>query len=192
MIIGDNMNNLDETLVKVAQDRQKELKTNQEELRQRVYRKSIQSANMHQRVDGEMYVGHNPKMQKFVKTAVYTATAVAAAVIIAKLGKTDEVMSTYNLGITNAAIEQEFSDTELSELKQEVKDIPVGDKMNQIQAEKEELRETGNYDMFGRNQDQSLQHEGDPNALFGLTDLERDAINNVAESQVEEYQGRGK
>lgn len=185
------MNNLDETLVKLTQDRKKELKTNEEELRRRIYKKSVHNPSMHQKIDGEMYVGRNPKMQKFVKTALYTAVTVATVVVAIKLGKTDETMSAYNSRIIEAAEGQDFSTTQMSELKEKVKDISTGTKMNQISAEKDALKETGNYDMFGRNKDESLQYSGDANALFSLTDLEKDAINNVAESQVEEYQGRG-
>ncbi len=185
------MNNLDETLIKVTQDRKRELKTNEEELRRRIYQKSIHNPNRRQKVDGEMYVGHNPKIQKFVKGAIYTAITVAVVVITAKLGKTDEVMNVYNTRVIETAEAQNFSTTEMNELKKEVKDTATDETMNQISAEKATLKETGNYDMFGNNKDQSLQHPGDPNALFNLSDLERDAIGNVAESQVEEYQGRG-
>lgn len=185
------MNNLDETLVKVTQDRKKELKISEEELRRKVYKKSIHNPNMRQKVDGEMYVGHNPKMQKFVRKAIYVASIAAAVIIVAKLGKTDEVMNAYNTSIIETAEAQNFSTMEMNELKQEVKSATTGETINQISAEKAALKETGNYDMFGSNKDQTLQHTGDPNAIFNLTDLERDAIGNVAETKVEEYQGRG-
>lgn len=188
------MNNLDDTFVKMVQEKSEKVTKDKELLRQKVYQKSIQNGSMNQKVSGELYVGRNPKMQHFVRGAITVGCVVASAVIVSsivKSGKNHEMVSSYNQIVSNT-IESELSRNEQMNFNEEFQEMSRKEKLAEIEEQKELLRETGNYDVFGNNKvEGSRRTVKDPDAIFQFNDLEQDAIENAAVDKVEEYQGRG-
>lgn len=147
---------LDDSFVKIAQDRYQENKNiskEEQERMERVIRKSKEKSitNARQKVNGRIYPGKTKKVMDFRKTAKWTILAVSMIGLVSIYTSANKVID-YNAEV-NRVVNENLSTVEQSNLEsyQNVTESTLDkikepfEVLSQISDKEEELKATGNY-----------------------------------------------
>lgn len=164
---------------------------------ERFYQKSIQDEQhtKSQKIAGELYVGKTSKFQKYAKASIMALAGIAVYTGIVVVGNTNEALSRYNNRLEQEAKielntdQQETFNQERDGILNSIKNAMAD--LEKIDANKEELKENGNYTVLGKNIDQPrVIPEAEAEGLFVLSDLEKDAIDKTVDNTIKEYKSR--
>ncbi len=189
----NEMENLDLSMVKIAQEKAKE-----REILQNLYLKSIQNGKMRQEVHGKKYPGKQGKQVKDnVKPIIFSLATVAVGLTvgIGTIEISDQV-SHYNT-VLEQKMEQELTTSQIAAYQ---KDQDMGnlitntiEKLGEIDEAKKTL-DNSNYDILGNNiSDSETEYlPFDKDDLFQLSEKQQDAIDVATDQVIEEYKSRGR
>ena len=192
------MKEIDETLMNIANEHSNRMTEEEKQaIIERFYQKSIQDEkhSKSQKIAGELYVGRTSKFQNYVKGAVIRLTTVGVIAGIAFVGNKAETLSSYNNQLNLEAKtelnadQQEMFDKNRDGILNVVNNVVTD--LDKINENKDELKETGNYTLLGKNIDNPRPiSKGEADGLFPLSDLTKDAIDKTVNQTVDEYKSR--
>lgn len=173
---------LDLTLAKAAQEHyieaQENINMNQNE---NFFKKSFSNEKI--RINGEVYVGKHIDKER-VKKTVKIASGFLLAVVLMKGVSTINLMDRYYHTLDSKA---------QKELTQEEFENYQHDKPSFIEAyrdyqdAKNELKQTGNYSLLGKNLNSSDQSSYEETDFLSFTNIQEDAMKQAISEQIRKY-----